>query len=141
MFQNNLDFWEQNLVHVRNSVPNLFVFCANSVPKTKKIFVRNSVQILCLFCAKFGAKKHKYTRNTEKWFRKFFTRQEFLAQLFSNSGPESVRKWHRKQNFVWCKQAIRESKTGKIYNLVLCAASLHSPPQYMVNDCILMRRV
>ena len=54
----NLDFWKQNLLHVRYSVPNSNVFCANSVPKKPKN-VRNSVQIFCLFCAKFVTKKHK----------------------------------------------------------------------------------
>ena len=74
--------------------------CQFCTKNQKNLNVRNSVQILCLFCAKFGAKNHKYTRNTEKWFRNCFTWQEFLAQFFSNSGPKSVRKWHRKQNFV-----------------------------------------
>ena len=72
-------------------------------------FCTFSVPILCQFYA-FSVPnlvwKNINTQETEKLFRKFFTWQEFLAQFFSNSGPKSVRKWHRKQNFVWCKQTI-----------------------------------
>ena len=63
--------------------------------KPKNLDVKNYVQILCLFCAKFGMKKHKYTRNTEKWFRQFFTRQIFgtillkiLDRKVSENGTE-----------------------------------------------------
>ena len=65
ILSNNLNLWKQNLLHVRYSVPNSNVFCANSVPKTKNSKCQKFCAFLPFLCQILYEKTNMYTRNTE----------------------------------------------------------------------------
>ena len=97
IFPNNLDFWKQNLEHVRNSVPNLYFFCANSVPKTKKILMSEILYKFCAFSVPHSVRKIINTQETQKngseivsLDRNFWHNfSQILDQKVSENGTES----------------------------------------------------
>ena len=88
---------KQNLLHVRNSVPSSYVFCANSVPKTKKIIMSEILYKFCAISVPNSVQKNINTQETQKSGSENFSldrnfwhnSSQILDRKVSENGTES----------------------------------------------------